>query len=300
MSQVGRRYVGLPGLAGDRVRLLGPHDVGVGAGRRPPAPPEPGPVRARCRTCRSTSCSRATWCSSATRSTTWACTSAAANGARRQPPLGDHRVAHPRPRRRRPSGLIADAWRLAISCRSAARRGTWRCRSSWCGTSGWRCGESNPGPQQCDCCALPTELHPQRAPHASRAPRARSRRPCRTALVMSPRVRSIDGAQAVEGAAQTAGQRVGQVDGGERGRTRRPWPPAVPRPAPAPRPGAGRGRGGAARWPPRPRRSARPGPRRRARRRPGRSRPATRAAVARASTYSLAASCRKPAWATAG
>ena len=30
--------------------------------------------------------------------------------------------------------------------------------------NGWRCGELNPGPQQCDCCALPTELHPRWRP----------------------------------------------------------------------------------------------------------------------------------------
>ena len=58
--------------------------------------------------------------------------------------------------------------------------------------SGWRCGESNPGPQQCDCCALPTELHPRGATHDSgrgdRTAGVRRRRSRRSgALSASPR-----------------------------------------------------------------------------------------------------------------
>lgn len=87
----------------------------------------------------------------------------------RLPPPRRWRARRPTPWRRARVSCCASTTRSSCTRgRRGGGNGGSRCpggrdTSSDQPSTGWRCGESNPGPQQCDCCALPTELHPRRA-----------------------------------------------------------------------------------------------------------------------------------------
>ena len=98
MSQVGVGYRYASAGPGRGLRLLRPHQLGLGAGRRRPAAQQPGPVRRVAARAHSTSSSPATWSSQATRSTTSASTSAAGRWCTpADPGVGVRGLAHPQP-----------------------------------------------------------------------------------------------------------------------------------------------------------------------------------------------------------